>query len=681
MKIFKYILPAVICSSGILSGCGSHECSVSVVDRPYTEEVNVNYTSGRSPLVKKNFIKLPVGDVRPEGWVRRCLELQKDGLSGHLGEISPWLEKEGNAWLNDKGDHGWEEVPYWLKGYGDLAYILGDSDMIAEAKVWIEGVLASRREDGFFGPENVVDGKPELWAHMIMLWCLQSYYEYSEDSRVIDLMTGFFRWELNLPDDVFLESYWENSRGGDNLLSVLWLYDRTGDEFLLELAEKIHRNTADWAQPSSLPNWHNVNVAQGFREPAEYYMLTADSSMLAASYNSFSLIRRTFGQVPGGMYGADENARMGYIDPRQGVETCGMVEQMASDEIMLRMTGDPFWAENCEDVAFNSYPAALMPDFKSLRYITCPNHTVSDAKDYHPAIENRGPYLAMNPFSSRCCQHNHAFGWPYFAENLILATQDNGVAAAIYSACTANVKVADGRDIVLREETRYPFEEDILFTVETDGDVRFPFYLRIPSWTEKASVYVNGEKISAAPEAGSYLRIERLWKDGDQVSVSFPMSLTMRRWQVNRGSVSVNYGPLTLSLKIDERYEKVNSEETTILDAAWQEDADPEKWPSWVIYPDSDWNYALSLPQGEASLKDIEIVRREWPEDDYPFTLQSVPVEFKATGRKIPAWKSDPTGLCGVLPPEDAFAAEPEPIELVPMGAARLRISAFPYSE
>lgn len=681
MKIFKYMLTAVICSSGILSGCGSQECSVSVMDRPYTDEVNVNYTSGRSPLVKKNFIKLPVGDVRPEGWVRRCLELQKDGLSGHLGEISPWLEKEGNAWLNDKGDHGWEEVPYWLKGYGDLAYILGDSDMIAEARVWIEGVLASRREDGFFGPENVVDGKPELWAHMIMLWCLQSYYEYSEDSRVIDLMTGFFRWELNLPDDVFLESYWENSRGGDNLLSVLWLYDRTGDEFLLELAEKIHRNTADWAQPSSLPNWHNVNVAQGFREPAEYYMLTADSSMLAASYNSFSLIRRTFGQVPGGMYGADENARMGYIDPRQGVETCGMVEQMASDEIMLRMTGDPFWAENCEDVAFNSFPAALMPDFKSLRYITCPNHTVSDAKDYHPAIENRGPYLAMNPFSSRCCQHNHAFGWPYFAEHLILATQDNGVAAAIYSACTANVKVADGRDIVLREETRYPFEEDILFTVETDGDVRFPFYLRIPSWTEKASVYVNGEKISAAPEAGSYLRIERLWKDGDQVSVSFPMSLTMRRWQVNRGSVSVNYGPLTLSLKIDERYEKVNSEETTILDAAWQKDADPEKWPSWVIYPDSDWNYALSLPQGEASLKDIGIVRREWPEDDYPFTLQSVPVEFKATGRKIPAWKSDPTGLCGVLPPEDAFAAEPEPIELVPMGAARLRISAFPYSE
>ena len=71
--------------------------------------------------------------------------------------------------------------------------------------------------------------------------------------------------------------------------------------------------------------------------------------MLKASYNVHHLIRRTFGQVPGGMFGADENARLGYIDPRQGVETCGLVEQMASDEIMLCMTGDPMWAEHCEE--------------------------------------------------------------------------------------------------------------------------------------------------------------------------------------------------------------------------------------------------------------------------------------------------------------------------------------------
>ena len=99
-----------------------------------------------------------------------------------------------------------------------------------------------------------------------------------------------------------------------------------------------------------------MNIAQCFREPAQYYMLTGDSTMLHASYNVHDLIRRTFGQVPGGMFGSDENARLGYIDPRQGVETCGMVEQMASDEIMLRMTGDPFWAEHCEEVQLGAVP-------------------------------------------------------------------------------------------------------------------------------------------------------------------------------------------------------------------------------------------------------------------------------------------------------------------------------------
>lgn len=680
MKIFKATF-IVLAVSGILTSCINPGYSITISDRPCTDIINSNYIAGRSPLKPSGFIKLPVGAVQPEGWVRRYLELQRDGLTGHLGEISAWLEKEGNAWLVDGGDHGWEEVPYWLKGYGNLAYILGDENMIDEAEVWIEGALKSRRADGFFGPVNMKNGKPELWAQMIMLWCLQSYHEYTGDERVLDLMRDFFKWELSLPDEMFLEDYWENSRGGDNLWSVYWLYDRTGDEFLLQLAEKIHRNTADWTQPSSLPNWHNVNIAEGFREPAEYYMLSGDSAMLGASYNVHDLIRRTFGQVPGGMFGADENARMGYIDPRQGVETCGMVEQMASDQIMLRMTGDPFWAEHCEDVAFNSYPAAVMPDFKALRYITCPNHTISDSRDYHPAIGNEGPFLTMNPFSSRCCQHNHAFGWPYYAEHLILATQDNGVAAALYAACKAAVKVGDGQEITVREQTKYPFEETILFTFETESPVEFPFYLRIPSWTENPEIKINGRKISVVPVQGKYLKIEKEWSDGDMISIEFPMKLAMRRWQVNKNSVSINYGPLTLSLKIDEKYVKKNSAETAIWDSGWQEDADPDKWPATEIFPASDWNYALSLPEGEASLNDIIIIRKEWPEDDFPFSLDNIPLEFSASGRKVPSWTSDPTGLCGVLPPETARKGPLEEITLVPMGAARLRISAFPCAE
>lgn len=669
-------------TAGVLAAsCGSatSDGTVTVVDRPDTQSTNVNYVSYRAPLQPLNFIKLPVGSIQPEGWVKRYLELQRDGLTGHLGEISAWLEKENNAWLTNGGDHGWEEVPYWLKGYGNLAYILNDSQMIAETKTWLEGVFASRQPDGYFGPVNERNGRRELWAQMIMLWCLQSYYEYSNDPRVIDLMTAYFKWQLTVPDDQFLKDYWENSRGGDNIYSVYWLYNRTGEPFLLELAEKIHRNTADWTRPSSLPNWHNVNIAQCFREPATYYMLTGDSAMLKASYNVHRLIRRTFGQVPGGMFGADENARMGFIDPRQGVETCGLVEQMASDEIMLCLTGDPMWAEHCEEVAFNSYPAAVMPDFKALRYITCPNHTVSDSKNHHPGIDNNGPFLAMNPFSSRCCQHNHAQGWPYFSEHLVLATPDNGIATAIYAACKATVKVGEGKEITLHEETNYPFEESIAFTVSTAGKVSFPFYLRIPSWTKGAQVRVNGKSVATTPVAGKYLRIEREWADGDRVELQLPMSLSMRTWQVNKNSVSVDYGPLTLSLKIGEKYEQKDSRAAAIWDSKWQKGADPEKWPTTEIYPTTPWNYALVLGKTDP-LKDFKVIRKEWPADNFPFTIDSVPLEVKAFGRLVPEWKAEESGLCGVLPEEDAVKGAKEEITLIPMGAARLRISAFPNS-
>lgn len=654
--------------------------TIRVVDRPDNTSQSNNYVNSRAPLRQQSFIKLPVGSIHPTGWVGRYLELQRDGLTGYLGEISAWLDKENNAWLTSGGDHGWEEVPYWLKGYSDLAYILGDKKMLKETKLWIEAILNSQRPDGSFGPVNMHGDKPELWAQMIALSTLQTYYEYSGDERVIKLMTNYFKWQLTIPDDKFLEDYWENSRGGDNLYTVLWLYNRTGDKFLLDLAHKIHRNTADWCQPTSLPNWHNVNIAECFREPATYYMLTGDKAMLHASYNVQHLIRRTFGQVPGGMFGSDENARLGYIDPRQGVETCGMVEQMASDEIMLRFTGDPYWAENCEDVAFNTYPAAVMPDFRSLRYITSPNMVQSDSENHSPGIANSGPFLSMNPFSSRCCQHNHSQGWPYYSENLVYATPDNGMAFVMYAACTADVKVADNKKVTVTETTNYPFDENITITIDK-GKAEFPLYLRIPTWTKNAEVYVNGEKQTVAPVSGKYYCISREWKKGDSVSLRVPMSLSMRRWQVNKNSVSVDYGPLTLSLKIKERYVKRDSKETAIHDSQWQKNADASQWPTTEIYADSPWNYALYLNPANA-LGDIEVVKKPWPADNFPFTLESVPLEFKAKGRQVPSWTLDATKLCGVLPDECApKAATLDDITLVPMGAARLRISAFPTTD
>ena len=245
------------------------------------------------------------------------------------------------------------------------------------------GALRSQRADDDFGPDQrFATAAHDYWANMLMLYCLQTYYEHTHDARVIELMTRYFKHQLSVPDDRFLTDYWQHMRGGDNLYMVHWLYNITGNPDLLQLAAKIHRRTANWDQHATLPDWHNVNVAEAFREPATWYRQSKDPTDLRASYDVFHNIRKLYGQVPGGMFGADEIARPGYSDPRQAVETCGMVEQMLSDELLLCFTGDAFWGDHCEDVAFNSYPAAVMPDFRALRYLTAPNMAVSDSKNH-----------------------------------------------------------------------------------------------------------------------------------------------------------------------------------------------------------------------------------------------------------------------------------------------------------
>ena len=662
---------------------------ITNIKRPSTKEANQFYSSNKRPLLPLAFIKLPVGSIKPEGWILKYLELQRDGLTGKLGEISAWLDKNNNAWFSGtgKGDHGWEEVPYWLKGYGNLGYILKDEAIITETKLWLNKVFESQQPNGYFGPafaqtdiEQAKAGLQDMWPNMLMLWCMQSYYEYSNDARVIPFMTRYFKWQLTVPEEKLLKIYWENSRGGDNLYSIYWLYNHTGEKWLLDLANKIHRNTADWSQKNNLPNWHNVNIAQCFREPATYYMQTKDSSFLNATYNDFYLIRSLYGQVPGGMFGADENARKGFDDPRQAVETCGMVEQMASDEILTGITGDPMWADHCEEVAFNTYPAAVMPDFKSLRYLTAPNMVVSDSRDHSPGIQNEGPFLMMNPFSSRCCQHNHAQGWPYYAEHLWMATPDNGIVALLYNSSEVTAKVGKGKGntVTLKQTTHYPFDENIKIEINTTKTISFPLYLRIPNWCSNASIRVNGVDEKTFFDPGSYARIESKWKQGDVVELILPMKLKKEEWSKNKNSVSISYGPLTFSLKIDESYKLVESKKAVAWDSKWQSNADQSKWPSYEIYPASMWNYGIVL-NDQPLINQFEIIKKPWPENNFPFTQEGVPVVLKAKGKIIPEWGLDKNGLCDVLPQSPVtVSTKQQPIELIPMGAARLRIASFP---
>jgi hypothetical protein len=643
---------------------------VNAVDCPDTGTTNGYYVSNREPLQPNPLIKLPIRAIQPRGWLRKQLELQAAGFHGHLGEISGFLQKEGNAWLNPegRGSHGWEEPPYWLKGYANVAYLLGDEKMLAEAKIWIEGALGSQKSDGWFGPDQGrggaatrLTGRDDLWPNMIMLFCLQDYFDYTGDERVVELMSRYFRYLLSVPDERFLLGYWPKMRGGDLLFSVYWLYNRTGEAWLLELAEKVHRHTARWDE--DVINWHNVNIAQAFGQPTTFWMQSKEDAHRNACYRNYDKVREMYGQAPGGMFAGDENCRPGRDDPRQAVETCGMVEMMLSQETLTWITGDLLWADRCEDVAFNSLPAALTADLRALRYLTAPNLAVSDSPSKSPGLQNGGPMLLMDPHAHRCCQHNWGHGWPYFAQHLWFATPDNGLAAVFYGDSKVTAQVGEGAEVTIEQHTHYPFDEQIDFVVRGRQPAAFPLYLRVPGWCDKLQLAVNGETISVAAEPRQYLRIARQWTDGDRVSLTLPMEVRIRRWEKNHHSVTVDRGPLTYSLKIGEKYVCA---------------VDRGGWDAFEIHPTTAWNYGLILdPENPGD--SFEVVRKTWPGDEMPFTHAGVPIELKATAKRIPQWQLDEFGLVAELQDSPVRSDEPEEqVTLIPMGAARLRISAFP---
>lgn len=665
-------IPLLLVMSLLPVAWGSGGMSVSVVELPDPSQPNTHYVGNRPPLKPSPLIELPIGTIRPRGWVRRQLELQADGWHGHLTELSQFLRKENNSWLSPegKGDHGWEEEPYWLKGFQDCAFLLGREDQLREARIWIEGAIRSQQPDGWFGPgagrkgvATRLEGRADLWPNMIMLFCLQSYYDQTGDTRVLDLMRGYFRYLLSVPEDQFLLGYWPKTRAGDQIYSIYWFYNRTGEEWVLELVHKTHRHAARWDQ--GVINWHNVNIAQGFREPALYGVLTKDPRHFQATEYVWSKVREIYGQVPGGMFGGDENCRPGYTGPRQAVETCGMVEEMLSDEIMLALTGDLRWAERCENVAFNSLPAAFLPDMRGLRYLTAPNQPQSDHVSKAPGIQNGGPMYQMTPLGHRCCQHNTGHGWPKYAQHLWYATPGNGLAAVLYAPCELRAKVGEGEGttVTILEETRYPFEEQVTFRFTAEQPVAFPLFLRVPAWCQKPELRLNGKRVRHRAVPGRYLRLERAWQPGDLLELELPMEIRLTTWTRSFNTVSVSRGPLTYSLKIAERYERSGG---------------TDQWPAFDIFPDSPWNYALELPRRRPE-KAFALVRLDWPEDNQPWRADAAPIALRAKGRRVPAWQLDERGLVMEVQPSPVRTTEPlEEITLIPMGAARLRISAFP---
>ncbi|MBN2504149.1 MAG: glycoside hydrolase family 127 protein [Bacilli bacterium] len=527
--------------------------------------------------------KLFIDQIDLNGIHRDILKRQSEGLSGHIGEHFKDLSAD-SAWLGGQGE-AWERGPYYIDGLIPLAYLMNDKNLIDMSSKWVEAIMSSQRESGFFGPEKNND----WWPRAVVLKALVSYYLATKNNEVIVFMEKYFDYLLKHIDEHPCD-FWGYARGMEGYEALTLIEDKVDKAKLRLIETKLKENTLDWKSffadfPYQKPtefymNKHLfrvvkylTNVIASLSKKRKRPPKINRKKILAGRESKNNLIfLKTHGvnlamalkyplywgesskemfawldhllQYHGNaiqIFSSDEH--LNGTSPNAGVELCTVVEMMYTMEEAMRLTGSMQACDRLEYHAYNALMATITNDFRAHQYVQQINQLDCQVKPHRFYDANRyANTFGIEP-NYGCCAANMHQGWPKMMLSAIMKTETL-LGVFLYVSGTYTVNFPSGY-VRFAIKTEYPFSDQVmLHCLESTVDESVRWLLRIPY---KSNVTYTRNQQSQKLSNRESLEIEAL-VSGEEISLNFDFDiLTISNPD---GSISVRRGPLLFSQAI-----------------------------------------------------------------------------------------------------------------------------------
>jgi hypothetical protein len=638
------VLLASVCGVGVRSASAGG-------DGPAAPAVAVRYYGA--------FAEVPPRDIAPQGWLREMLQRQVDGLASHhavsgypfdtclwAGHIPRDANPKSKAWWP------YEQAGYLVDGLERLGQLSGDPAIRREADANVAYILSHPAANGSLGPDDI---GPNKWPDAVVFRALLANFAATADPAIPQALRRHY---LTLPTGFGV------ARDACNIEEMLWTYAHTGDPALLAQAAHTYEvfnaarpktSMAALASDKEILE-HGVTFNETAKLPALLYLYTGDRALLEATTNAYRKIDRDH-MLADGLHSAEE--RLAGNSPWRYHETCNISDYTWSVGYLLMASGDATWADHIEKAIFNAGFGSITKDFKAHQYFSAPNQVVA-APGICPRYDpDRQAYRPGHDVE--CCSGNvHRF-LPNFALRQWLTTAGGGIVAALYAPTRFSTRV-NGSDVTIDEQTDYPFSEVIRFVVHASTPEPMSLYLRVPGWTEKPQLDVNGTAL-ALTAPGTFAPVQRTFADGDVLTLHLPMPLRIVHWAGN--TASIERGPLVYALQINAIATPLQGSKTA------------PGFPAWDMQPGSPWNYGLAL-SGPTDASQIAVVQTAG--QGFPWDTGQTPIHLQVPVRAISNWTLPANHHNPEFPAAPDFSGDVHRVSFVPYGSSCLRLTVLPLS-